>query len=90
MIWSAQNALETWFTFVLTLSFVSAGFMSMKGGRGPAFDLWSRVLQRMQDEMHQFRFELDTFEIDPEKHSVKHEQDIFLEILTEMTSIEGN
>ena len=86
MIWSAQDALKTRFTFVLTLSFVFAGFMSMKGGRGPAFDLWSRVLQRLQDEMHQFRFEGDTFEIDPEKHSVKHEQDIFLEILTEMTA----
>ena len=58
----------------------------MKGGRGPAFDIWSRVLQRLQNQMKQFQTEEDTFEIDPDKYSVRHEQDIFLEILAEMTS----
>ena len=60
--------------------------MSMKGGRGPAFDIWSRVLQRLQNQMKQFRTEDDAFEIDPDKYNVKHDQDIFLEILAEMTS----
>ena len=58
----------------------------MKGGRGPAFDIWSRVLQRLQEDMEQFEREMDSFEIIPDEHSVKHEQDIFLEILAEMTS----
>ena len=57
----------------------------MKGGKGPALDIWSKVLRRLNEEMAPFENEDDSFEINPDKYNAKHEQEIFLEILTELT-----
>ena len=54
----------------------------MKGNRGPALAIWSRVLYQLVQDMKKYEKSADSLTI--EKKKAEHEQDIFRQILPGM------